>query len=451
MNKEFISIFRLITIFLFSLSTIFSATVKSQTPNPALIGYWHNWTDASAPYIQLDQVDSRYNVIEVSFAVPTSTSDMTMTFTPDPALVGSFTTKIQSLQSQGKKVLISIGGATSTIDLSTTTNKNNFITSMTNIINTYGFDGLDLDIENGNSVLISNGGTISAPKDSAIIHLIAAVKQIMSNYRSSHLGKKMFLTLAPETAYVQGGMSAYGSIWGSYLPTIQALCDSIDILQVQLYNSGTMYGLDGKIYTQGTADFIVAMTEAVIKGFSTSGGTFSGLPASKVAVGLPACPSAAGGGFTNVDTVKSALDYLLGKGSKPGSYTLVQASGYPDLRGMMTWSINWDNVSTCNNSAYQYAANFIRIFDNINSISNLNISNNEFEICPNPGKDKINIRVNDFEKIKSIFILNANGERIQIKLNLNESIDISEFPSGLYILQLTFDDETIRKKFIVQH
>ena len=35
---------------------------------------------------------------------------------------------------------------------------------------------------------------------------------------------------------------------------------------VQLYNSGSMYGIDGNIYTQGTADFIVAMTEAVIQG-----------------------------------------------------------------------------------------------------------------------------------------------------------------------------------------
>ena len=104
------------------------------------------------------------------------------------------------------------------------------------------------------------------------------------------------LTMAPETAYVQGGQSGFGSIWGGYLPIIDALKDSIDILQVQLYNSGTMLGIDGNIYTQGTADFIVAMTEATIHGFNTSGGMFAGLPATKIAVGLPACTSAAGGG-----------------------------------------------------------------------------------------------------------------------------------------------------------
>ena len=36
------------------------------------------------------------------------------------------------------------------------------------------------------------------------------------------------------------------------------------------------------------------------------------------------------------------MEYLLGEGPQAGSYALVQAGGYPDLRGMMTWSINWD-------------------------------------------------------------------------------------------------------------
>ena len=182
----------------------------------------------------------------------------------------------------------------------------------------------------------------------------------MANYYSAH-GKKLILTMAPETAFVQGGMSAYGGIWGAYLPVIHALRDSLDMLNVQLYNSGTMYGIDGNIYTQGTADFIVAMTEAAIKGFNTSGGFFTGLPATKVGVGLPACVNAAGGGFTDTATVKSAMNYLLGKGPKPGNYTLQTAGGYSNLKGMMTWSINWDKSATCG-SVYEFATNFQNIF-----------------------------------------------------------------------------------------
>jgi chitinase len=69
--------------------------IKAQMPNPALIGYWHNWNDVNAPYIQLDAIDSRYNVVEIAFAVPTSPSDMTMTFTPDVVSQSVLITKIQ--------------------------------------------------------------------------------------------------------------------------------------------------------------------------------------------------------------------------------------------------------------------------------------------------------------------------------------------------------------------
>lgn len=130
---------------------------------------------------------------------------------------------------------------------------------------------------------------------------------------------------------MQGGQSAFGGIWGGYLPIIEALRDSLDLLQVQLYNSGTMYGIDKNISAQGTADFIIAMTEAVIQGFSTSGGMFSGLPSNKVAVGLPSCMNAAGGGYVDVDTVKSSIDHLMSNGTQPGTYVLSNSDGYPAL------------------------------------------------------------------------------------------------------------------------
>ncbi|MBK9672172.1 MAG: hypothetical protein IPO70_07940 [Bacteroidetes bacterium] len=72
MKKIVFSLF--LTLYLFCAQPLFSAD---------LIGYWHNWNDINAPYIPLTQIDSRYTIIEVAFAVPTSPSDMTMTFVPD--------------------------------------------------------------------------------------------------------------------------------------------------------------------------------------------------------------------------------------------------------------------------------------------------------------------------------------------------------------------------------
>jgi chitinase len=324
-----------------------------------LVGFWHNWNDGNAPYVHLDSINDKYDYIEVSFTVPTSTTDMTMLFSPDIISKSEFISKVQNLKNKGKKVILSIGGATSSIDLTSQSNKTAFINSLTDILNTYGFDGLDIDIEHGNSILIT-GGTIANPTNVAQINLIEAIKQIMSNFRSN-FSKKMLLTISPETAYVQGGQSGFGSIWGGYLPIIHALRDSLDIVQVQLYNSGSMYGLDGNIYSQGSADFIIAMTEAVIRGFNTNGGFFNGIPANKVGVGLPASQDAAGGGFVDTATVLSAMNYLLGKGSKPGSYSIIQQGAYPNLRGMMTWSINWD-AKKRNGEKYQFANNYQRIF-----------------------------------------------------------------------------------------
>ena len=256
MKKLLLTFFLLIAIF-------------TEAQNPVLIGYWHNWNDSSAPYISLNQIDSRYTVVCVSFAVPTSASNMTMQFVPEGISQAAFISQIQALQNQGKKVLLSIGGATTSISLNNNSNRDAFINSIIAILNTYGFDGIDIDIEHGNSILAS--GTIANPTSIDCINLIYAINQIKTNYYNS-FSRNMMLTFAPETAYVQGGMSAYGGIWGGYLPLLNALRADLNYVHVQLYNSGSVYGIDGNIYTQGTADFIIALTEALIQGFSTAGG-----------------------------------------------------------------------------------------------------------------------------------------------------------------------------------
>jgi chitinase len=426
------------------LFTFFQSLSIAQLPNPALVGYWHNWSDVNAPYIPLDLVDNRYNVIEVAFAVPTSSSDMTMLFTPDGITTNQFINKIQSVQSQGKKVLISIGGANTSIDLTTTTNKNAFITSMTGIINNYGFDGIDIDIENGNSILAA-GGNISNPTSIAQINLIDAIKQIMASYRSNHTSK-LLLTMAPETAYVQGGQSAYGGIWGGYLPIIHGLRDSLDLLQVQQYNSGSMYGINGAIYTQGSADFIVAMTEALIHGFNTGGGFFVGLPADKIAVGLPACSNAAGGGFTDTAAVSAAIKYIRGYGPPPGSYLLANVNGYPTLRGMMTWSVNWDAVNTCGGS-WEYANNYQHIFGTSTSLATIT-SNNNILIYPNPSHGEF--KISNFPKNSTIEIFNLRGEIIYRLETKDAEININLQYSGMYLLRIISKDQVIIKKLIVE-
>ncbi len=413
------------------LTALCTCAAIAHAQNPALIGYWHNWNDFSAPYVELDQVDPRYNVIEVAFAEPAAGTTYDMQFTPSLTAPATFIAQVAAHQAAGHKVLISIGGANATVQLNSDVEREQFVASMLTIIDAYGFDGIDLDLE-GASVSIT-GGTIAAPVDARIVRLIDAVQAISSQFEVAN-SHAMMLTMAPETAFVQGGQGAFGGIWGAYLPIIEALRDQMDILQVQLYNSGSMYGIDWNIYAQGTADFIVSQTEAVIQGFSTGGGFFDGLQPEQVAVALPACVSAAGGGYTDTATVRAAMEYLLGEGPQPGSYTLAQSGGYPGLRGMMTWSVNWDAVSACN-GANSYAENYERIFGDASTGMNAMVAE-PFSLYPNPVTDEIFFSA---PTLGPITIRDLSGRIVQ---HLSgripaQEVDVRALASGIYLIEGT--------------
>ncbi|MEV1173943.1 hypothetical protein [Nonomuraea sp. NPDC049784] len=72
-----------------------------------------------------------------------------------------------------------------------------------------------------------------------------------------------------------------------------------------------------------------------------AGNMFPPLRQDQVAIGLPASPNA-GNGFTTVAEVQKAFD-CLAKGANCGTYR--PRGVYPNLRGLMTWSINWDKYN----------------------------------------------------------------------------------------------------------
>ncbi|MFZ1497913.1 MAG: glycosyl hydrolase family 18 protein [Saprospiraceae bacterium] len=335
--------------------------VSAQISTPALVGYWHNWDNGGADYIHLDEVDARFNIINVAFALPISGTTYDMRFVPDQVSSALFIKQVEKIQLQGCKVLISLGGANVMVKMSNEYQKRKFVASVLAILDTYHFDGVDIDLE-GESVSVTGGSISTPPRYGTTAYLIAAIKEIMQQYQLRY-NKKMILTMSPETAHITGGMSSYRGVWGAYLPLIYAFRDSVDLVHMQLYNSGTMYGIDGQIYSQGSADFILSQTEAIIQGFNTAGGRFEGLPPHKVAIGLPACSAAAGGGNVSNAMLTKAVNYLRGETDiKPGRYS--RKATYPDLGGLMTWSINWDFIRGDKN-VYEYADIFTELFPNI--------------------------------------------------------------------------------------
>jgi len=318
----------------------------AQLGSRVVVGYFQNWDISSAPYIRLRDVNSKYNVINVAFATPVSTSDMTMTFAPAVQTQAEFISDIQALQAQGRKVQISIGGADAPVQLLTTADRDKFVSSMKTIISTYGFDGFDIDLE-GNSVILDNGDVnFKSPTTPKINNLISATRELVTYFRG--LGKDFWLTSAPETQYVQGGYGNYGTAFGGYLPVLYSLRDILTFVHVQYYNTGTQFGLDDKIYAQSTADFIVAMTDMLLRGFPVArnaSNVFPALREDQVAFGLPATNTGAApsGGYVAPAELNKALNYLV-KGISYGS-AYVTPKSYPGLRGIMTWSINWDKTT----------------------------------------------------------------------------------------------------------
>ncbi|MCW2881065.1 MAG: Chitinase-like protein [Sphaerisporangium sp.] len=322
-------------------------------PKRVLVGYLHASFANGSGYIRMSDVPNAWDVIDLAFGEPTSVTSGDIRFNrcpsgecPNVESDADFTAAIRAKQAAGKKVLISIGGQNGQVQLTTTAARDKFVSSVGAIIDKYALDGLDIDFE-GHSLSLNSGDTdFRNPTTPVVVNLIAALRTLKAKY-----GSKFVLTMAPETFFVQLGYQFYGPGTGgadprsgAYLPVIHALRNDLTLLHVQDYNSGPIMGLDNQYHTMGVADFHVAMTDMLLAGFPVRGNAadvFPGLRPDQVAIGLPAAPYA-GNGFTTVAEVQKAFD-CLAKGTNCGSYR--PRGVYPTLRGLMTWSINWDKYN----------------------------------------------------------------------------------------------------------
>ena len=318
--------------------------VTGLLPKHVVVGYWHNFDNGSG-VMRLKDVPAEYNIINVSFAEgDQAAAKGTAAFVLDKLFnEAEFIADIKAKQAAGVKVLVSLGGANGVIVIDSLEARERFIKTLGDIIAKYGFDGLDLDMEN--NLTITAQDDFRKPVTPQIVNVIAGVKAIKARF-----GDKFILTMAPEVNYVQGGHGYYGGTWGGYLPIIHGLRDDLTMLHVQHYNTGSIGATDGKQYSQGTVDFQVAMTDMLLTGFNLGGDVNKPFPAlrpDQVGFGLPATTSAAGGGYLSIAETQKALDCLM-KLQNCASYKPSKAQ--PDLRGIMTWSINWDSKQ-----AYQFA------------------------------------------------------------------------------------------------
>ena len=318
-------------------TTVTPDTVADAEPvgtKKLMIGYWHNF-DNGTGFFKLRDANLAWDVYNVAFGEAPG-DGQTVQFTPEYD-ENEFIEDIKYMHSLGKRVVLSLGGQNGAFILSSAQAKENFVKSAMSIIDKYGFDGLDIDIETGISM---GNDDLDNPTTPVIVNLIDAINEI-----ADHYGDNFIISMAPENPYVQGGKDNYGGIWGAYLPIINKTRDNLTYLHVQYYNNGASSALDGNTYTLGGPDNLVAMADMLIQGFPVGyGGTqfFKGLREDQVALGLPACAGAANSGIVSPSDVVKALDYIINGKSFGGSYKLVNEAGYKNFRGAMAWSVNWD-------------------------------------------------------------------------------------------------------------
>lgn len=339
---------------------------STDLPAHALVGYLHSSFANGSGYTRMADVPDSWDVIDLAFGEPTSVTSGDIRFSlcpvtecPNVESAAEFKAAIKAKQAAGKKVLISIGGQNGQVQLATTAARDTFVSSVSKIIDEYGLDGLDIDFE-GHSLSLNTGDTdFRSPTTPVIVNLISAVKTLKAKY-----GEKFVLTMAPETFFVQLGYQYYGSgPWGgqdpragAYLPVIHALRDDLTLLHVQDYNSGSIMGLDNQYHSMGGADFHIAMTDMLLAGFPVAGDqtkVFPGLRPDQVAIGLPASTQA-GNGHTSPAEVTKALNCLTKK-TDCGSYAT--HGTWSGLRGLMTWSVNWDRFNN-----WEFSKNFDAYF-----------------------------------------------------------------------------------------
>ena len=284
-----------------------------------LMGFWHNWpAGLSDGYrqgrfasIALEDVPREYNVVAVAFMKGSGIP----TFKPFNVSDAEFRRQVGVLNSQGRAVLISLGGADAHIELQSG-QEQPLANEIIRLVETYGFDGLDIDLEQSAIDFAANKTVLPA-----------ALKRVKDHYAGQ--GKHFIISMAPEFPYLTTN--------GKYVGYLQALEGYYDFIAPQFYNQGgdgvwvpeANNGAGAWIAQNNDVlkeDFLYYLTESLVTG--TRG--FTRIPADKFVIGLPANVDAAATGYVIDSTVVgNALKRLAIKGLP--------------IKGLMTWSVNWDN------------------------------------------------------------------------------------------------------------
>ena len=339
-----------------SVNTVVQAKTDKSNEN-RIIGYLPGW---KTPPAASDLAAAGYTHIIIAFGVFS---------TKNPGqLVSAFDTVnkdyITALHNAGIKVLLSLGGASSSIP-DTTTNFHDaltlakspeafqqvFIQSLETFKTQYGFDGFDFDIEQG----LTAGGTFTTPQGD-----IAVLANIINSLHAKY--PDLLLTLVPQVANI-AATQGYSETWGNYSALVMQTHASLAWVGIQLYNTGCAYGIDGFCYdpnNTSSPDFSVAMATDLLTNWPKYDSAqrltgfqpyISYLKPTQVVLGYPS-PNAQnqsdGSPVTPTSTIKQAIQCLKTGIAGPnscGTYVPPKDNINGTFGGVFNWEVTYDQAN----------------------------------------------------------------------------------------------------------
>lgn len=284
--------------------------------SPVMAEYWCGFSGSFCGQSTGNDVNAAATHVVMAFANTNANGSISVDSANWP------TSLISGWQNARQKVLISVGGENVNWT-SVFANTNIFAQSVQSVVQQYGLNGVDLDIENG----------------TATPQQVADAINLLRQY----LGESAIITIAPQNVgvaqnvgYIPAANAANGvGAWNFFVPVLNNSLNSLTLVMQQDYNNpcGSMNSVSAQYFECSYLSWVNAPNASAVTGGSQLNG-FNGVPVSKLIIGTIASASAGGasyyGGMTPIQQ----------------AYTGLQANYGYTPRGFMFWDSYWDSLNS---------------------------------------------------------------------------------------------------------
>ncbi|KAJ4480852.1 glycoside hydrolase [Lentinula aciculospora] len=231
--------------------------------------YYPDWSESEFPPESLDY--TRFSILFFAFAIPNSSNTLNWDSGSQDMLSRTVTAARNS--GAGTRVVLSVGGWGGSVYFSqcvaSAANRNTFVNTLVNAVNTFGLDGIDIDWEYPNQV---GAGNINSPSDAA--NFLIFLTQLRTMLGSS----KIISAAVPDTPWLGSN--------GSPLTNVSAYAAQmtyLNIMNYDVFQSSSTPGPNAPLGNLcGTSSLPQYSAQAALSQW-----TAAGFPASKMLLGLP--------------------------------------------------------------------------------------------------------------------------------------------------------------------